>query len=50
MAETLPAEGRAWDALRAEMEEMKRDDLDWRRGRHAAERKTGEYITERPIV
>ena len=32
----LPMEGRDWKDLEREMRELKRDDLDWRRGRHAA--------------
>jgi glutamate/tyrosine decarboxylase-like PLP-dependent enzyme len=32
----LPGKGRPWTELAAEMSAMKRDDLDWRRGRHAA--------------
>jgi len=32
----LPERGRAWDELAREMGELKRDDLDWRGGRHAA--------------
>jgi glutamate/tyrosine decarboxylase-like PLP-dependent enzyme len=32
----LPERGRPWDELACEMADLKRDDLDWRRGRHAA--------------
>ena len=32
----LPAEGRDWKELESEMRALKRDDLDRRRGRHAA--------------
>ena len=32
----LPPEGRSWPELAAALRELKRDDLDWRRGRHAA--------------
>ena len=32
----LPEHGRRWPELAAEMAAFKRDDLDWRRGRHAA--------------
>jgi glutamate/tyrosine decarboxylase-like PLP-dependent enzyme len=32
----LPIDGRDWKDLEREMRELKRDDLDWRRGRHAA--------------
>jgi glutamate/tyrosine decarboxylase-like PLP-dependent enzyme len=31
-----PPEGRSWPELAAALRELKRDDLDWRRGRHAA--------------
>jgi len=33
---TFPEHGRPWSELAAEMAALKRDDLDWRRGRHAA--------------
>lgn len=33
---TMPKQGRAWDDLAAEMQEMRGDDLDWRSGRHGA--------------
>jgi glutamate/tyrosine decarboxylase-like PLP-dependent enzyme len=36
MAKHLPATGRTWNDLEREMDELRRDDLDWRRGRHAA--------------
>jgi glutamate/tyrosine decarboxylase-like PLP-dependent enzyme len=36
MTARLPERGRPWDALALEMAALKRDDLDWRRGRHAA--------------
>ena len=36
MSARLPERGRAWDELAREMGELKRDDLDWRGGRHAA--------------
>jgi glutamate/tyrosine decarboxylase-like PLP-dependent enzyme len=32
----LPREGRSWPELAQALRELKRDDLDWRRGRHAA--------------
>lgn len=32
----LPARGREWSELRAEMEAMRTSDLDWRHGRHGA--------------
>jgi sphinganine-1-phosphate aldolase len=32
----LPERGRPWDELAREMTDLKRDDLDWRGGRHAA--------------
>lgn len=32
----LPEHGRSWEELRREMSALRRDDLDWRRGRHAA--------------
>ncbi len=32
----MPAEGRGWDVLAAEMSAMRDHDLDWRRGRHGA--------------
>ena len=32
----LPPEGRSWPELAVALRELKRDDLDWRRGRHAA--------------
>lgn len=35
MGAKLPETGRSWDALRDEMLAMRRDDLDWRRGRHS---------------
>jgi len=31
-----PREGRSWPELAQTLRELKRDDLDWRRGRHAA--------------
>ena len=36
MSQRLPERGRPWDALSREMTDLKRDDLDWRGGRHAA--------------
>ena len=36
MSDSLPEQGRPWHELAAEMAALKRDDLDWRRGRHAA--------------
>jgi sphinganine-1-phosphate aldolase len=36
MSARLPERGRSWDELSREMAELKRDDLDWRGGRHAA--------------
>ena len=36
MSTRLPDRGRPWDELSREMTDLKRDDLDWRRGRHAA--------------
>jgi glutamate/tyrosine decarboxylase-like PLP-dependent enzyme len=33
---SLPREGRSWPELALALRELKRDDLDWRRGRHAA--------------
>jgi glutamate/tyrosine decarboxylase-like PLP-dependent enzyme len=36
MSARLPERGRSWDELSREMTELKRDDLDWRGGRHAA--------------
>lgn len=36
MSATLPERGRAWSELSAAMKALTRDDLDWRRGRHAA--------------
>jgi glutamate/tyrosine decarboxylase-like PLP-dependent enzyme len=36
MTARLPEHGRPWDDLSREMTDLKRDDLDWRRGRHAA--------------
>ena len=36
MTARLPERGRAWDELSQEMTDFKRDDHDWRRGRHAA--------------
>jgi sphinganine-1-phosphate aldolase len=36
MTTRLPEQGRPWDELAREMADLKRDDLDWRRGRHAA--------------
>jgi len=33
---SLPREGRSWPELAKALRELKRDDLDWRRGRHAA--------------
>jgi len=33
---SMPMDGRSWEKLKIEMKEMARDDLDWRRGRHAA--------------
>ena len=36
MTAMLPERGRPWSELAAEMAAFKRDDLDWRRGRHAA--------------
>lgn len=35
MGVKLPERGRGWDALREEMLAMRREDLDWRRGRHS---------------
>lgn len=32
----LPREGRSWPELAQALRDLKRDDLDWRRGRHAA--------------
>jgi glutamate/tyrosine decarboxylase-like PLP-dependent enzyme len=32
----LPREGRSWPELAQTLRDLKRDDLDWRRGRHAA--------------
>lgn len=32
----MPDRGRNWDELRTEMTEMRKDDLDWRNGRHGA--------------
>lgn len=32
----LPRDGRSWPELARTLRELKRDDLDWRRGRHAA--------------
>lgn len=32
----LPRDGQSWPELAAALRELKRDDLDWRRGRHAA--------------
>src|SRR5216683_1515890 len=32
----LPREGRSWPELALALRDLKRDDLDWRRGRHAA--------------
>jgi glutamate/tyrosine decarboxylase-like PLP-dependent enzyme len=32
----LPHDGRSWPELARTLRELKRDDLDWRRGRHAA--------------
>lgn len=32
----LPREGRSWPELAQALHDLKRDDLDWRRGRHAA--------------
>jgi hypothetical protein len=36
MTGRLPERGRPWDELSREMTDLKRDDLDWRGGRHAA--------------
>jgi glutamate/tyrosine decarboxylase-like PLP-dependent enzyme len=36
MTGRLPERGRSWDELAREMADLRRDDLDWRRGRHAA--------------
>lgn len=36
MHTTLPMHGTPWDELRSRMAALKADDLDWRRGRHAA--------------
>ena len=36
MPSRLPATGRPWEALAAEMEAMREHDLDWRNGRHGA--------------
>ena len=36
MKARLPERGRSWSELAREMTDLKRDDLDWRRGRHAA--------------
>jgi glutamate/tyrosine decarboxylase-like PLP-dependent enzyme len=36
MSAMLPERGTPWSELAAEMTALKRDDLDWRRGRHAA--------------
>ena len=36
MTARLPEHGRPWDELSREMTDLKRDDLDWRGGRHAA--------------
>jgi sphinganine-1-phosphate aldolase len=36
MTARLPERGRSWSELAREMTDLKRDDLDWRRGRHAA--------------
>jgi len=36
MSARLPERGRPWDELSREMADFKRDDLDWRGGRHAA--------------
>ncbi|HSE03874.1 MAG TPA: aminotransferase class V-fold PLP-dependent enzyme [Methylomirabilota bacterium] len=33
---SLPREGRSWPELAQALRDLKRDDLDWRRGRHAA--------------
>jgi sphinganine-1-phosphate aldolase len=33
---SLPREGRSWPELAQVLRDLKRDDLDWRRGRHAA--------------
>jgi sphinganine-1-phosphate aldolase len=35
-ASPLPAAGRPWEAIAGDLAAFKRDDLDWRRGRHAA--------------
>jgi glutamate/tyrosine decarboxylase-like PLP-dependent enzyme len=35
MGAKLPEVGQSWDALRDEMLAMRREDLDWRRGRHS---------------
>lgn len=36
MDPNLPEHGRSWDQIETALREMRRDDLDWRRGRHAA--------------
>lgn len=36
MVKRLAERGQSWDELKAQMAELRRDDLDWRRGRHSA--------------